>query len=171
MIVVLILVIVMTIAMVSADESPAEIRMTVESELKSVFNNAAIRAQAFNNEVALHFIPDQEGYFKCSLKSKKAKSRLTTVPEDETEEQALARSEVENSIYIWSGSDKYENFGTDAKLNEYEELLGEDEMISFYFYPDGEATGPVLKLLIQEREYEITVGRLNGQLQISEIEL
>ena len=148
MIVVMILAIVMTIAMVSADESPAEVRMSVENELKSVFNNAAIRAQAFNNEVALHFKPDIDGYFSCTLKSKKAKSQLTTVPEDETEQEALLRSDLEASIYVWSGSDEYDDFGSDVKLFEYEELLNEDELISFYFYPDGEASGPILRLLI-----------------------
>ena len=83
----------------------------------------------------------------------------------------MLRSDLEASIYVWSGSDEYDDFGSDVKLFEYEELLNEDELISFYFYPDGEASGPILRLLIQDVEYEITVGRLNGQLQISEIKL
>ena len=170
MIVVLILVVVMTIAMISADDSAAEVRIGIQDELKSVFNNAAVRSQAFNNEVVLLFKPDVDGFFTCSLKSKKSKSLLTTVPEDESEEEALARAEVEGSVYAWSGADTYESFGNSAQLYEFEDLLNEEEFIPYHFYPDGEATGPVLKLKILDRDYELTVGRLNGQLQMTEIE-
>ena len=165
-----ILAVVMTISVISADDSPGAQRITVKDELKSVFTNAAIRAQAFNNQVMLTFKTDSDGFFKCTLKSRKSKSVLSTTPEDETEEEALVRTEHESSIYVWSGSDTYDDFGELAKLYEFEELVDEQGEIQFTFYPDGEATGPLLKMKILESEYELTVGRLNSQLQMTEVE-
>ena len=122
--------------------------MAVQDELRSVFTNATVRAQAFNNQVKLTVPPDPDGFFKCSLQSKKSKSLLTTMPENETEEEAAIRLENEGAVYVWSGGDTYDKFGELAKLYEFEDLVDEEEQIHFLFYPDGETTGPTLKIEI-----------------------
>ncbi|MCM8536673.1 MAG: hypothetical protein NE334_12115 [Lentisphaeraceae bacterium] len=163
----MILVIVMTIAVVSSDESPATVRFEVQDELKMVFVNAAIRAQAFNNDVLLSIIPKDDGTFYCTLKSKDNQSALETLNPEDAELEQMNR---EGSVIAWSGGDEYDSFGNNAFVSDYDDFLTEEGSIPFYFYPDGEATGPVITLKILEQEYSLTVGRLNGQLQLTEVE-
>lgn len=163
----MILVIVMTIAVVSSDESPATVRFEVQDELKMLFANAAIRAQAFNNDVLLSFIPKDDGTFYCTLKSKRNETVLETLNPEDAE---LEQMNQEGSVIAWSGGDEYDSFGANAILSNYDNFLTEEGTIPFYFYPDGEATGPVITLKILEQDYALTVGRLNGQLQLTEIE-
>ena len=169
-VVMVILAFIMSMAVGSIDKSPGTITLELKDELKRLFGNAATRAQAFNREVILAFKPDEEGYFTCSIKGADAQASLIVNIEDESEEELLERSEREGSVRVWSGEDEYDNFSQDISLVEYEDFLNEEEQILFYFYPDGEATGPEIKLKILEQEYSISVGRLNSQLQWREAE-
>ena len=164
-IVLVILVLVVTISVGGISErSPGEVRIEVTDALKQVFQNASIRSQAFGTRTEVKIQVDSDGFFTCNLSSGEKPPHLSG--HEESEEQRIARLDEENSRYIWSGKDEYQI--ADAKLTEYEEIVDENNQITFNFFPDGEATGPTLKVKILEQNYLLTVDRLNGQLVFQE---
>lgn len=168
-IVMVVLVLVLTVSMVGmGDKNPGETVIEMSQALNKAFSNASMRSQSFQVQVNVKLVVDDEQSFKCYLEMVKADPELPTVnPEDESEEEALARSDKESNIRLWSGEDEYE-LPDGVKLTEFEEQVNENNEIFFYFYPDGEATGPDLKVLIGDRQFQLSVDRLMGQLVLFE---
>ena len=172
LIVLVILVMVMTVAMVGfGGKSPGETIIETSEIIEKVFKNASIRSQSFQVQVNVRMKVEPEEKIKCYLEMVRSNPELPTIrPEDETEEETARRTDKEYNVRLWSGEDSYE-LPSGVKLTEYEELLNDNNEIFFYFYPDGEATGPNLKVLVGEREFHLTVDRLNGQLVLFEKEI
>ena len=168
-IVMVVLVLVMTVSMVGfGDKNPGETVIEMSQTLNKVFNNASMRSQSFQVQVNVRLVVDEENSLKCYLEMVKSDPELPTVnPEDETEEEAMARSDKDYNVSLWSGEDEYE-LPAEVKLSEYDELVNDNNEIFFYFYPDGEATGPNLKVLIGDREFQLSVDRLMGQMVLFE---
>lgn len=168
-IVLLILTLVMSIAVYGlGKKNPGETVIEMSEVVSRVFKNASIRSQSFQIQVNVRMKVEPEENIAFYVEMIKSNPELPTIrPEDETQEETASRLSKEQNIRIWSGEDSYE-LPSEVKLTEYEELLNDNNEIFFYFYPDGEATGPSLKMLVGEREFQLTVDRLNGQLVLFE---
>ena len=164
-----VLVLVMTVAMVGfGDKNPGETVIEMSDRFNKVFSNASIRSQSFQVQVNVRVVVGDEGTMTCYLDMVKSNPELPVVaPEDETEEEALARSDKEYSVRLWSGDDEYE-IPQEVKLKDYEDLVDENNEFFYRFYPDGEATGPDLIVSVGEREFQVSVDRLMGQLVLFE---
>lgn len=170
-IVLLILVLVMTLAIRGfQDKSPGEVVIEMSDTLKQVFNNASIRSQSFQVQVNVRAVVEEDEPLVFYLEMVKHDPELPSVnPDEMTEEEALAQNDKDYNVRMWSGEDKYE-LPSEVKLTEFEDIVNDDNEIFFYFYPDGEATGPDLKVLIGDRQFQLTVDRLMGQLVLFENE-
>ncbi|MCM8528293.1 MAG: hypothetical protein NE327_17345 [Lentisphaeraceae bacterium] len=168
-IVMVVLVLVLTISMVGfGEKNPGETVIEMSQTLNKVFGNASMRSQSFQVQVNVRMVVEDEKPLKLYLEMVKANPELPTVnPEDMTEEEAMIHSDKNYNIRLWSGEDDYE-LPADVKLTEYEEIVNEQNEIFFYFYPDGEATGPNLKVMIGDRQFQLSVDRLMGQMVLFE---
>ena len=170
-VVLMILVLIMTLAIRGfQDKSPGQVIIEMSDTLKQVFNNASIRAQSFQVHVKVRVKITEEESLICYLEMVNHNPELPTKsPEDMTEEEMLAANDKNYNVRMWSGDDDYE-LPSEVKITEYDELVNDENEIFYNFYPDGEATGPDLKVLVGDRAFQLTVDRLMGQLVLFENE-
>ena len=81
----------------------------------------------------------------------------------------MVRQQSMRNERIWGGEDTYE-FPVEVVLTDYDEIINEESEIIFRFYPDGEATGPMLNISIAHLKFRVSVDRLKGQLVLFEVD-
>ena len=170
-VVLLILVLVMTLAVRGfQDKNTGVIVIEMSDTMKQVFKNASIRSQSFQAHVKVRMVVKDDETLVCYLETVNQNPELPPKnPNDMTEEELLTYRSKNANISMWSGEDDYE-LPEEVKITEYEELINDNNEIFFNFYPDGEATGPDLKVLVRDRQFQLTVDRLMGQLVLFENE-
>jgi len=170
-VVLMILVLIMTLAVRGFQEkNPGETIIEMSDTVKQVFKNAAIRAQSFQVHVKVRVVVKDDESLTFYLEMVNHNPELPVKnPDDMTEEELMAASDKNYNVRMWSGEDDYE-LPSEVKITEYEELINDNNEIFFNFYPDGEATGPDLKVLVGDRQFQLTVDRLMGQLVLFENE-
>ena len=154
----------------AAPRSPGMVRLQVKGEIQRLFKNASIRSRSFQEVIKVTLKPQEDEALTFKLSTERQNSdfgQLTSI--DQTEEQELAAQEKKNTRFTWTGEDSY-TLDDEVKITDYEELLDEDGEIHFFFYPDGEASGPNLRLSVGDFEFNLKVDRLNSQVNLQQIE-
>ncbi|WDE97678.1 hypothetical protein PQO03_17780 [Lentisphaera profundi] len=130
--------------------SPQEMRLRVDNQLQDIFIKARLRAQLLNEAVELRFSSQESGAVKAEFMD----PENTEVNEENNGDEA----EPNSALDVWLGESEY-SLADFCKMSEQEDVF-------FTFYPDGEASGDVLQLQVQDFTYTINVDRLNSQVMI-----
>ena len=153
-----------------SDRSPGQIKIEMTDTLNKIFSSAAIRSQSFGRQVKVTFKYEPESPLVCRLENEVLNPELPVIdPESMTEDQVMARQDSLRNERIWGGEDSHQ-LPDEVILTDFEDIISEENEIVFRFFPDGEATGPIMNLTIENLKFRVTVDRLKGQLVLFEVE-
>ena len=168
-----VIIVVMIIALVSivlirGISNPNE-RLTLqetEEVIAKAFTNATVRAQAFNEEIKVSLTASEDEAIIISLENvARQTNTLPMAEEEKTDEDIDLEHNKKSALFAWRGEDSYKLPKT-VQIVEYEDLVDDEGIIHFSFYPDGEASGPDLTLEIGKRRFHFSVDRLNSQFNL-----
>ena len=167
-IIVVVIIALVSMVLIRGISNPNE-RLTLqetEEVIAKAFTNATVRAQAFNEEIKVSLTPGEDKAITISLKNiARQTNTLPMAEQEKTEEDIDVEHNKKSALFAWGGEDSYKLPKT-VKIIDYEELVDDEGMIHFSFYPDGEASGPDLTLEIGKRRFHFSVDRLNSQFNL-----
>lgn len=173
-----VIIVILIIALVTAvavrgfrtPDSPGIVRLKLDGKISTIFKHASIRSQSFKEVIQVTLKPEEEKTLTFTLKTVKQNSEFTMMTQDDkSEEETQMERERELTRQAWSGEDSYE-LDEEVKIKDHEDLMDEEGEIHFFFFPDGEATGPKIKLSVGELEFDLLLDRLNSQVNLKQSE-
>jgi len=161
------MVVVALVALVTALAAPKVTkiakRMIVESSLTDIrraISETAMRACATGQSLTLTL--DQDG-------STFRVSPTPTLPANNWTPSQASTAESQTAGVIIAGANSYElNKSIEWQLGD--SGFGITDNAEYAFFPDGQASGPSLRFVIRDRQFQLNVDRLTGNPLIQELE-